>query len=89
MRAGPIRKTDPWPGSEVVIIGPPEGTDSFCKPAEAIADNDSPFVTGKRFCMRIELEPGDLEALQRDGCFWLVLHGAAIQPFGFSLDSDR
>jgi len=73
-----------WPGGRRLVIGPPNGdpTDEQIRSVEAIVDADA---LGRCFWMRIELEAGDLEQLQADPHFWLVIRGHQLAPFDLQL----
>jgi hypothetical protein len=93
MRAVPIPDAFVWPGAvrKVIAGGPggrPDGFDETGRiaPCEALIDVDD---LGPRFSMLVELEPGELEKLQREPRFWLVIHSPVLVPFGFVLEADR
>lgn len=76
----PIPDAQIWPGARRLVIAPPDGdmTNEQIRSCEALVDIDE---LSPRFCMRIELEAGDLERLQADPHFWLIIRGLALPPF--------
>lgn len=87
MRAVPIPNDEIPTGAIRKPIMAPPGTEDFCGAVDAAIDGESPFG-GRRFMMRVELEPGDLERLQSDPHFWLVLHVEQLVPFGFAFTEE-
>jgi len=80
MRPTAIPDAEVRPGTIRKVISAPDGDltgEGGIGPVEALIA-EGPL--GREFWMRIVFEAGDLEAVARDGRFWLVLHGCHLQP---------
>ena len=85
MRPSAIADAEVRPWTIRRVIAAPDGDltgEGGIEPVEALID-EGPL--GREFWLRIVLEDGDLDALRRDGRFWLVLHGCHLQPFRLEL----
>lgn len=74
-----------WTDARRITLGAPRGQEDRVRPVEAMVEE--PATTGQQaatFSMLIELEPGDLERLQRSGRCWLTMWGAVV-PFSFDV----
>lgn len=69
------------PGSIRRVISAPDGDLTGAGGIEAVEALIDEGRLGREFWLRIVLEPGDLEDLERDGRFWLVVSGCHLQPF--------
>jgi hypothetical protein len=85
MRPSVIPHDEIRPGSVRKVISAPDGDLTGAGGIEAVEALIDEGTLGREFWLRIVLEPGDLEALERDGRFWLVVHGCHLQPFAFEL----
>ena len=75
VRAGSVRRVISAPDGDLTGEGGIEAVEALIDEGEL----------GRQFWLRIVLEAGDLEALARDGRFWLVMHGCHLQPFRLEL----
>lgn len=89
MNPVPIDESLVWPDSRRMVIGPANNDPTGpVRPVEAVCDivalePDGPAIM--RYNMRIGLDPGDLEALERDGHFWVSFIGPQLMPFDVAL----
>lgn len=89
MRPVPIPPERIWDGAERIVVGPPSGdpTDDTIRSVEVLSETvdlgGQPFNV---FRVLIQLDPGDLEALQRDPHFWVSIYGAQLQPFDVDIE---
>lgn len=86
MRFVTIPDSEVWDSGTRATVGAPEGREDVVRPLEVVVD----FVElagqeCRRYNMRVELEPGDLEALTQDGHLWFSLLGAQIPPVSVGL----
>lgn len=88
MKAAPIRDSiDLGPGWTRVTFGPPRGMteeqvythDALVGRVQGGALDGSPAIQ-----VLVELEPGDLEAIQASGHLWLTLLTGALPPWSMS-----
>jgi hypothetical protein len=81
MRPAPIPDEAIWPGAVRKVIAAPNGdlTDETIAPVEVLMDRPE-SLGGVRYCVRMALEPGDLEKLQAGGNVWIAFYGAVV-PF--------
>lgn len=84
MRPTPIPDAEVWDGGVRRVIAAPNGdlNDPDIGPVEAIIDATE---MGRRYSVRLTLEPGELDALRGGGVVWLTVLGAQIQPFAVSV----
>lgn len=86
MRPSTIPDEEVRPGTLRKVIAAPDGDltgEGGIEAVEALID-EGPL--GREFWLRVVLEDGDLDALERDGRFWLVMHGCRLQPFRLTVD---
>lgn len=82
MRPIPIPDNEVWPGTQRIIMEPPDGDllNDTIRPVEMLFDPTAEDGIGRLHTMFV-LEEGDLEILQRGGRIWLSFMGIAIAPF--------
>lgn len=82
MRPAPIPDEAMWPGSERVVIGPPDGdlTRTDIAAVEALVDV-APNTGLQRISVRCVLEPNDLEKLNDGGTVWISFYAQQLVPF--------
>ena len=71
-----------WEGAIRRIILPPDGDmlNDEIRSVEALLDRPGSMGGVIRYCMRMELEPGELETLQMGGHIWIGMWGGIV-PF--------
>lgn len=86
MRPSPIPDAEVFDGGERIVIGGPDGDlTGDIRPVEAVVTMEDGIAA---FSMRVALEPGDLEKLQRHGVFWLTCLGRQLQPFSLFVPDE-
>lgn len=78
MKPSDIPEKEMWGGSARHTFGAPEGMEENVRPLEVLVDIDE--TLGPEINVRIELEEGDLEKLQTNGCFYIGLLGVVLPP---------
>jgi acyl CoA:acetate/3-ketoacid CoA transferase beta subunit len=85
VRPIPIHEADVWEGGRRIVYAAPNGslTDDHIRPVEAIVDRLT-TTGGKRVCVKVQLEEGDLDKLTAGGHVWLSMYGGLV-PFCFDV----
>lgn len=85
MRFVPVPAEAVWPGAERRVMAAPNGslTDDDIRPLEVIVDR-APDLDGETFTALVQLEPGDLEKLER-GAFVAFTTYSLLPPIQVDL----
>lgn len=83
MRPVPIPDELVWPGGRHRVIAPPDGdlTNPDIAPVDTIVDDHG-------IHLRLMLDDGDLEKLERNPHVWLTMHTNQLPVFAIGLEAD-